>query len=129
MIAKYFVQGISKLEKRIPQNGNVSLVFSVNAGKIQKMEVSQTEKYCFVNETLESENQVLTEILKQRIFNDLISEPVQYGTLKVSISVENGIITNYTLTTERSITGSLLKSQLRTQTNRGKYESNNKLAG
>lgn len=129
MIAKYFVQGISKLEKRIPQNGNVSLVFSVNAGKIQKMEVSQTEKDCFVKETLESGNQVLTEILKQRIFNDLISEPVQYGTLKVSISVENGIITNYTLTTERSITGPLLKSQLRTQTNRGKYESNNKLAG
>lgn len=93
------------------------------------MEVSQTEKECSVNETLESENQVLTGILKQRIFNDLISEPVQYGTLKVSISVENGILSNYTLTTERSITGPLLKSQLKTQTNRGKYESNNKLAG
>ena len=129
MNASFFVQGISKLEKRIPQNGNVSLVFSVNAGKIKKMEVSQTEKECSVNETLESENQVLTGILKQRIFNDLISEPVQYGTLKVSISVENGILSNYTLTTERSITGPLLKSQLKTQTNRGKYESNNKLAG
>lgn len=129
MNTSFFVQGISKLEKRIPHNGNVSLVFSLNAGKIKKMEVSQTEKECSVNETVESENQVLTEILKQRIFNDLISEPVQYGTLKVSISVENGIITNYTLTTERSVTGPLLKSQLRTQTYRGKYESNNKLAG
>lgn len=44
MNASFFVQGISKLEKRIPQNGNVSLVFQLMLGKSKKWKFHKLKK-------------------------------------------------------------------------------------
>ena len=129
MIAKYFVQGINELEKRCPETGNVSLIFLINAGKINSIQISQTENICFEDELAVSKKQVITDVLKQRIFDDLNSTRIKYGTLKVSIDVKNGIISKYTITPEYSLNEVLLKAQIRTQTYRGKYESNDKFAG
>ena len=112
MSLEVFVKAISELAEKCPFNGNVTATFTAHAGDVRLKSVMPTvSSQGNVNRT-EEKSHVFTPAFTKVVLKDLSYIRLNYGTITVSIDVEDGKLKFYEIGESKKYSASLLNSRI-----------------
>ncbi len=120
---------ITKLSFNCPINGNVSVSLVIHNERVVTSSVSKTTEIIsdgkFSNETKET---YLKPVFARRITDDIQNLRMKYGTIKISVDIQNGEVKKYSLIPEYTLNANLLNAELKSHEKRLRAKKMNQSA-
>lgn len=112
MSLEVFAKAVSEIAEKCPLTGNVTATFTVHAGNVHLKSVVPTVASQDNADRTEAKPQVFTPAFTKVVLKDLSYIRLNYGTITVSIDVENGKLKFYEIGESKKYSASLLNSRI-----------------
>ena len=113
------LHGITTLSFNCPMNGNVSVSFVIHNEKIVSSSVTKTTEIISGGKSVnDTKKNYLKPVFANRIMDDIQNLRMKYGTIKVSVDIQNGEVKKYLLIPEYTLNANLLNAELKSHENR-----------
>lgn len=112
MSLEVFAKAVSEMAEKCPFSGNVTATFTVHAGNVHLKSVVPAVLSDESVKDAEQKIQVFSSAFTKVVLKDLSYIRLNYGTITVSIDVENGKLKFYEIGESKKYSASLLNSRI-----------------
>lgn len=115
----HVLNGVQTMTFDCPVNGNVSVDFEVHNEKILSVSFRKTTAMVLAGCQVRQEKvHPISAEFGHKIITDIQNLRLKYGTITVSVDIENGEVKKYSVTPAYTLNANLLKAEMRSHANR-----------